>query len=1021
MISYQQNVYFEENDMDSLEVNSIKQDLNEQDTELTSGDGCNKLADNSNLVADSQNHDDDSDLKHLVDDRESPVIIRDETIVQLQNHGPNVPTSIQSSPDQLNDLQSYLVTFNKEIGHGGQPTGYSIGEIHVDTSNLQSSARPVLYSDGQIINVSTSLHSSQGLSSISDDSKVEISMTTDNLDPQSQTLKLAEALSNSGALLQQSDSVISQSVLSPLSHSPDQQRTVVLQGLPGAPGTLVQVNVPGKKVLPVVSLDGKEQMQVSMDSMTTVIPQIIHVSQPSEILQTGIEAMKTDVITTVASNSAGMGSLQGIQIGQADITNAQLIALQNAESANTQLVTVNTPQEIQLMGTSDTETGSSTNFQTVSIVPTSVDQGGEMNYVLIVSQPDGEKEGGSPKQFALDMGMFQPVFDFKEGQNMVEEVVDDDGTTRKIIRVNSMNPKKFDMIPSPVTQLQCHYCSYTAPKRYLMMRHMKTHSEDRPYQCNLCEKSFKTHASLQNHVNTHTGVRPHKCKDCEMAFTTSGELVRHIRYKHTFEKPHKCTECDYASVELSKLKRHMRSHTGERPYQCPHCPYASPDTYKLKRHLRIHTGEKPYECDVCHARFTQSNSLKAHKLIHSGLKPVFQCELCPTTCGRKTDLKIHMMKLHSNDKPVDCKKCGMVFQDRYSFKLHLKTHDGEKCFKCDQCEYAALSQRHLESHLLTHTGEKPFECDDCEQTFRQKQLLKRHKNLYHTPDYSRPEPKEKTYECNLCDKSFANKGNLLRHMQNHDPEYWNKKLGDGGNVALSTDDLIQGSLLNDMREGKLGSAPKVVIVHPNGSVEEVTNRLQNLVAEKQMEEMMVEVVQDDGSPTAVSTHSLEEAIRSQVEAAIQSHALKALEIAKTNSGDDSATDNLTIDLDRPTHTVTGQPKQTFSRQELEMETESSPGSNNGCITLDTSQTGWDTEHMNKIPDHIVIVKPKDKRGVLKIVSETNQDIDESKESKGGLIGGVGIDEDNISADLNDQSVLPVQLDHEMENGDNTQS
>ncbi|CAL1261091.1 unnamed protein product [Larinioides sclopetarius] len=113
----------------------------------------------------------------------------------------------------------------------------------------------------------------------------------------------------------------------------------------------------------------------------------------------------------------------------------------------------------------------------------------------------------------------------------------------------------------------------------------------------------------------------------------------------------------------------MRCHTGERPYQCPHCTYASPDMYKLKRHLRIHTGEKPYECDVCQARFTQSNSLKAHKLIHSGNKPSFHCDFCPTTCGRKTDLRIHMQKLHTSDKPLKCKRCGKTFPDRYSYKV----------------------------------------------------------------------------------------------------------------------------------------------------------------------------------------------------------------------------------------------------------------------------------------------------------------------------------------------------------------
>ncbi|RWS19874.1 Zinc-finger double domain containing protein 12-like protein, partial [Leptotrombidium deliense] len=70
-------------------------------------------------------------------------------------------------------------------------------------------------------------------------------------------------------------------------------------------------------------------------------------------------------------------------------------------------------------------------------------------------------------------------------------------------------------------QHMCNYCNYTSSKRYLLSRHMKSHSEERPHKCGICERGFKTIASLQNHVNTHTGVRPHGCKYCEAAFTTS--------------------------------------------------------------------------------------------------------------------------------------------------------------------------------------------------------------------------------------------------------------------------------------------------------------------------------------------------------------------------------------------------------------------------------------------------------------------------------------------------------------------
>ncbi|KAE8743792.1 hypothetical protein FOCC_FOCC009568 [Frankliniella occidentalis] len=331
-------------------------------------------------------------------------------------------------------------------------------------------------------------------------------------------------------------------------------------------------------------------------------------------------------------------------------------------------------------------------YQTVTIVPSDTNPG-EVSYVLIVQQPEDEKEDEEDEDKNEDQDL--TVYDFDEGEEggpSLESGDEDDKT--KIVKIM---PKKSQ------TVTQAHI--------YLLSRHMKSHSEERPHKCSVCERGFKTLASLQNHVNTHTGTKPHRCKFCDSSFTTSGELVRHVRYKHTHEKPHRCSVCDYASVELSKMRNHMRCHTEE-----------------------------------------------------VGDKPVYRCELCPTTCGRKTDLRIHVQKLHTSDKPLKCKRCGKTFPDRYTYKVHNKTHEGEKCYKCDLCPYASISARHLESHMLIHTDQKPYQCDQCDQSFRQKQLLKRHQNLYHNPQYVPPCPREKTHECSECGRTFRHKGNLIRHM-----------------------------------------------------------------------------------------------------------------------------------------------------------------------------------------------------------------------------------------------------------------
>ncbi|XP_060857315.1 transcriptional repressor CTCFL-like [Metopolophium dirhodum] len=403
-------------------------------------------------------------------------------------------------------------------------------------------------------------------------------------------------------------------------------------------------------------------------------------------------------------------------------------------------------------------------YQMVTLVQADTDP---HNYVVyVVNQNDSNYETSnyskeiSKEDHDSDVTNVYNFIDGKDPTPPKKQEIEEEDEKTKILR---LVPKK-----SQTSLLHlCDYCPYSTGKRYLLSRHMKSHSKERPHICTICDRGFKTLTSLQNHVNTHTGTKPYSCRSCPSNFTTSGELVRHVRYKHTHEKPHKCTVCDYASVELSKMRNHMRCHTGERPYQCPHCTYASPDTFKLKRHLRIHTGEKPYECDICFTKFTQSNSLKTHRQIHSGEKPVFKCDLCPATCGRKTDLRIHVQKLHTSDKPIKCKRCGDAFPDRYQYKVHCLSHKGEKCFKCELCSYASTFQRHLETHMLTHTDEKPFQCDQCDRSFRQQQLLRRHHNLHHNLAYIRPPPQEKPYHCNTCKLSFRHKGNLLRHMEVH--------------------------------------------------------------------------------------------------------------------------------------------------------------------------------------------------------------------------------------------------------------
>ncbi|KAF9429255.1 zinc-finger protein [Entomortierella beljakovae] len=145
-------------------------------------------------------------------------------------------------------------------------------------------------------------------------------------------------------------------------------------------------------------------------------------------------------------------------------------------------------------------------------------------------------------------------------------------------------------------------------QRQKAMRHIQTHTGDKPYQCHICKKRFSEANIMAQHMRTHTGEKPFKCPEpgCGREFSISGALTIHRRV-HTGEKPFKCKfeGCDKWFAESSNLTKHLRVHTGERPFQCPFpgCEkrFSRPD--QVTRHRRTHmsAAEKAAEKQAAEA------------------------------------------------------------------------------------------------------------------------------------------------------------------------------------------------------------------------------------------------------------------------------------------------------------------------------------------------------------------------------------------------------------------------------------
>ncbi|CAM9722996.1 unnamed protein product [Lampetra fluviatilis] len=322
---------------------------------------------------------------------------------------------------------------------------------------------------------------------------------------------------------------------------------------------------------------------------------------------------------------------------------------------------------------------------------------------------------------------------------------------------------------------QCTDCDYTTGRKSHFHSHIESHrlvsnttpvsglvhtacAGDRPYECEECGRRFEKAAALGSHrlVHRNRPAKMHKCKFCEYETAEPALLGQHLASVHSRSLPHVCADCGRGFRHPSELRKHARTHTGERPHCCQYCDYRSSEAYNLKMHVRArHSRALAFPCGDCGASFTALGELRRHAAMHSAER-VYACQYCGHRSSNSSDLKRHVISIHTRSFPHKCEVCEKGFHRPSELNKHMATHKGKKVHQCRHCEFRTSDPFVLSRHILSvHTKELPFKCRRCKKGFKQQSELKKHMKS-HTG--------KKVYQCELCDYSTMDASGFKRHV-----------------------------------------------------------------------------------------------------------------------------------------------------------------------------------------------------------------------------------------------------------------